>query len=269
MKQKRAQLHILTEYSQYSMGFVIITPEDRAIIIDGGRSLELPNVAAHVGDRPVAAWILTHPHSDHITCINHALKHSHPLIERTEKFIYNFHSKEYYCTYAREGERQPFLDFDERIKPYTDRVWNPVAGDEIVIDGLRIEFLFSKDEQFTEHCMNNGSLVFRVYGRKQNILFLGDLGPHAGRELLRMHGEYLASDIVQMAHHGHMCVEKNVYEAIDPIACIWCCQSWLYNEDDRLILPDMYGVALTRRWMEEIGVTEHYVTKDGDRVVAF
>ena len=60
MKNKRSQLHVLTEYSQYSMGFVIITPEDRAIIIDGGRSLELPNVAAHVGDREVAAWILTH-----------------------------------------------------------------------------------------------------------------------------------------------------------------------------------------------------------------
>ena len=58
--KKRAKLHVLTEYSQYSMGFVIITPEDRAIIIDGGRSLELPNVEAHVGDRPVAAWILTH-----------------------------------------------------------------------------------------------------------------------------------------------------------------------------------------------------------------
>ena len=111
--------------------------------------------------------------------------------------------------------------------------------------------------------------MFRVHGRKQNILFLGDLGPIAGRELLSRHGRYLESDVVQMAHHGHMCVEKDVYEAIDPRACIWCCQSWLYNENDREIQPNMYGVAMTRKWMDEIGVTEHYITKDGDQIIAF
>ena len=269
MKNKRAQLHVLTEYSQYSMGFVIITPEDRAIIIDGGRSLELPNVAAHVGDRPVAAWILTHPHSDHITCINHALKVNHPLIERTEKVICHFHDIEFYSRHTREGERQPYLDFLERNASIRDRIWSPVAGDEITIDGLRIEFLFHCDERFTENVSNDSSLVFRVHGRKQNILFLGDLGPIAGRELLRRHGSYLQSDVVQMAHHGHMCVERDVSEAIDPRACIWCCQAWLYREDDRMILPDMYGVAMTRKWMSEIGVTEHYVTKDGDQIIGF
>ena len=269
MQKKRAMLHVLTEYSQYSMGFVIITPEDRAIIIDGGRSLELPNVAAHVGDRPVAAWILTHPHSDHITCINYALKHYHPLIDRTEKFIFHFHDAEFYAQYTSEGERQPFFDFLKYFEPYRERAWHPVTGDVIEIDGLKIEFLFHKDEKFTENVPNDGSLVFRIYGRKQNVLFLGDLGPIAGRELLARHGAYLASDVVQMAHHGHMCVEKDVYEAIDPRACIWCCQAWLYRENDRLIKPNMYGVAKTRQWMEEIGVTEHYVTKDGDQVIAF
>lgn len=269
MSNKRAMLHVLTEYSQYSMGFVIITPEDRAIIIDGGRPQELNNVAEHVGDRPVAAWILTHPHSDHITCINHALKHGHPLIEQTERFVYNFHDLDFYCQYTKEGERKPMLEFTELIKPVADRAVHPVTGDVMEIDGLKIEFLFHKDESFTENLPNDSSLVFRVHGRKQNILFLGDLGPIAGRALLAKHGAYLASDIVQMAHHGHMCVEKNVYEAIDPRACIWCCQAWLYRENDRLISPNMYGVAKTRQWMEEIGVTEHYVTKDGDQVIAF
>ena len=64
-----------------------------------------------------------------------------------------------------------------------------------------------------------------------------------------------------------MCVEKEVYEAIDPRACIWCCQAWLYRENDREIRPGMYGVAATRRWMEELGAIEHYVTKDGDQII--
>ena len=107
MPRNRAFLHILTEYSQYSMGFVLITPKNRAVIIDGGRPMELPNVAAHVGDRPVAAWFLTHPHSDHITCINHAIKHDHPLIAATERFIYRFPAPEFCTSRLTEGECTP------------------------------------------------------------------------------------------------------------------------------------------------------------------
>ena len=138
-----------------------------------------------------------------------------------------------------------------------------------MIDECRLDFLYTYHDGLFSNLMNDSSLVVKLFGPEKSVLFLGDLGPIAGRELLRRHGGYLQSDVVQMAHHGHMCVEKDVYEAIDPRACIWCCQAWLYREDDRLISPDMYGVAMTRRWMEEIGVTEHYVTKDGDHVIAF
>lgn len=267
MPRKRAQLHILTEYSQYSMGFVLITPENRAVIIDGGRPLELQNVADHVGDRPVAAWILTHPHSDHITCINHAIKHDHPLIAATERFIYRFPAPEFCTSRLSEGECKPLTDFASLEPKIADRAWHPVTGDRFEIDGLQFEILFHHDERFTENVMNDSSLVFRVTGEMQSVLFLGDLGPIAGRELLAKQKDNLHADVVQMAHHGHMCVEKNVYEAIDPRACIWCCQPWLYRENDRLIKPDMYGVAMTRRWMAEIGVVEHYVTADGDLVI--
>ena len=74
-----------------------------------------------------------------------------------------------------------------------------------------------------------------------------------------------------MAHHGHMCVSKEVYAAIAPETCIWCCASWLYIEPEKNIGPleRMYGVATTRRWMKELDVHDHIVTKDGDRVITF
>ena len=64
MIKGKSELHILTEFCPFAMGFVIITPEDRAIIIDGGTYTEVPNVKAHVGDRQIAAWILTHTDGD-------------------------------------------------------------------------------------------------------------------------------------------------------------------------------------------------------------
>ena len=74
MKKGKAELHILSEYCPFSMGLVILTPENRAIIIDGGTPTEAWNVKAHVGDRQIAAWILTHTHGDHVGCLRSLMK---------------------------------------------------------------------------------------------------------------------------------------------------------------------------------------------------
>lgn len=266
MKNNGAELHILTEYSPFAMGFVMITEADRAIIIDGGGGAELPNIAEHVGNRPVAAWIVTHPDGDHLNALNHALKHSHPLIAQTQRFIYNFHSTEFYAKYGCAAWLERFERHNEAIR---DRIYNPVAGDTFEIDGLHFEILFSRDEKYKINANNDSSLVFRVKGKRQSVLFLGDLGPYAGEDLLAKHGTYLQTDVVQMAHHGHGCVRKDVYEAINPRACIWCCQPWLYRERETVDYGhEQYGTMRTRKWMEELGVTEHYVTGDGDQVIS-
>ena len=60
---------------------------------------------------------------------------------------------------------------------------------------------------------------------------------------------------------------------------MWCCPDWLYDEceiptylEDREMLrrmqrERMYGTAVTRRWMDILGVKTHYVTKDGANVI--
>ena len=89
----------------------------------------------------------------------------------------------------------------------------------------------------------------------------------------------LKSDIVQMAHHGHMNVGMEVYAEIMPDACLWCAPQWLYDEpeipkylENREKLKQtgrirMYGQALTRKWMDILGVKTHYVTANGTQTV--
>ena len=60
-------LYQLTETSDFMMSFVIVTREDRVILIDGGRPEDMPLLKQYVGERTVAAWILTHAHTDHIS----------------------------------------------------------------------------------------------------------------------------------------------------------------------------------------------------------
>ena len=123
--------------------------------------------------------------------------------------------------------------------------------------------------------MNDSSLVFKVITPNKSVLFLGDLGPEGGDELYWESRHLLKADMVQMAHHGHMNCGMEVYAAIRPEACLWCCPDWLYNEPEvpqyladyerakRMGRTRMYGTAVTRMWMDQLGVKTHYVTKDG------
>ena len=97
--------------------------------------------------------------------------------------------------------------------------------------------------------------------------FLGDLGPEGGRDLLKMCGDKLSSDIVQMSHHGHGGVTEEVYKTIAPKACMWCAPEWLWEEDDVEHEPELWGTRHQRKWMYNMGVTEHYVTKDGTQEI--
>ena len=102
----------------------------------------------------------------------------------------------------------------------------------------------------------------------KTVMFLGDLGWDAGAKLLSMHGEKLKSDIVQMAHHGQNGVERDVYEAIAPSACIWCTPLWLWNNDaGKGYNTHVFKTIIVRGWMDELGVKEHYVAKDGDQTI--
>ena len=62
---------------------------------------------------------------------------------------------------------------------------------------------------------------------------------------------------------------------------MWCCNEALYNEEaipfylrdtEKLIKQGrtrMYGTAVTREWMDILGVKTHYVAKDGIISVEF
>lgn len=268
MVKGKAELHVLTEFCPFAMGFVIITSENRAIIIDGGTYTEMPNVKAHVGDRPIAAWIITHTDKDHFAGLKDMMLENDPFLDRVECFYANFHTPAFFRSMGDETYASWVEIYDAYAARHEGRFVTPVRGDRFEIDGLRFDILFSKNEKYVKNYSNDASLVFRVTGKKRNVLFLGDMGPEAGRELLATYGDQLQSDIVQMAHHGHIGVEKNVYEAIDPNVCIWCAASWLWQEHSGVrYLKDGYCLTETRKWMAEIGHQQHIVTKDGDTIL--
>ena len=284
MKNESTVMYQLTELSQYCLSYVIITREDNVIIVDGGRALDMPLLKQYVDGRHISAWIFTHAHDDHVSGIIAELEKNGARDFDVEKFYYNFPdyslinidpsavpNYEYFCR-----ELNNTLPSFNRVRHLIeDRTHIVKQGESITVDEVRIDFLYTYHDGLYANLMNDSSLVFKVHGPEKTVLFLGDLGADGGDFLFRESRHLLKSDIVQMAHHGHMNVGMEIYAEILPEACMWNAPIWLWNEPE---IPDylsdidahfknrrmrMYGTAVTRKWMELLGVKKHYISGEG------
>ena len=286
MVNTQTMLYMLSETKYSMMSYVIITRRDRAIVIDGGWAEDMPNLKRHINNREIAAWILTHPHKDHISGFVNEIMQNGGRDFDIKKIYYHFppfedlhnHTPEDYSYYKSEFEDMlpAFNSILPQIEPLTHIV---EQGESIIIDEIKIDFLFTYHDYLTSNVMNDSSLVFKVNAPNKSVLFLGDIGPQGGDVLYWESRDLLKADIVQMAHHGHVCCGMEIYAEINPKICLWNTDEWLYNEKEvPEFLEDfelarkrnrtrMYGTPITRKWMDSLGIKEHYYTKDGTQVL--
>ena len=282
--ENKTILYQITETSKFMMGFVLVTKAGNAIVIDGGRPEDMPLLKQYVNGRHISAWILTHAHGDHVSGLIAEAEENGLRDFDVEKIYYHFPS--YAALKDKTADEVPdpayFSRELENLVAF-EKIESKIAhlshiveqGECIDIDECHIHFLFSYHDGLYSNLMNDSSLVFRVETPNKSVLFLGDLGPEGGDVLYEESRHLLKADIVQMAHHGHMNVGMEVYAAIMPDACLWCCPDWLYDEPEiphylqkreklrKMQRERMYGTTVTRKWMEILGVKTHYVTKDG------
>ena len=279
---------MLTETSQFMMSFVLVTKQDNVIVVDGGRPLDMPLLKEYIGGRHISAWILTHAHNDHISGFVDEFEKNGGADFDIERVYYNFPPYDQLITRTDVPDKSYFdTELNEmlpaflKIEPLLGAKAHVVTqGETLTVDECEIEFLFTYHDGLFSNLMNDASLVFTVKTPNKKVLFLGDLGPEAGDVLMDESREKLKADIVQMAHHGHMNVSMEIYAEVQPEACLWCAPDWLYQEPE---IPSylknrealrkrgrgrMYGVGLTRKWMELLGVKTHYVTKDGTQEIS-
>ncbi len=268
--------------NDYSMCLVLITRENNAIVIDGGRPEDMEVLKEYLAGRHISAWILTHAHDDHISGFVAEMEKNGGADFDIETVYYNFppyslkdNDNVPDHAYLMREVNEMLPAFNAALPKFAHKTRIVSQGDSITVDELKIDFLFSYRPGLEANLMNDASLVFKVHGPNKTVMFLGDLGPMGGDQLYEERFDDLKADIVQMAHHGHMCCGMEVYAAIDPQVCLWSAGDWLYDEKKfRGSLEDMlhwrkqqrtrmYGTTMTRWWMERLGVKEHYVTKDG------
>lgn len=240
--------------------YVIRTVNGKLIVMDGGFDAEKDYLRGFIDalGGKVDAWIISHPHDDHITAIVALLDNLNGL--KIEKV---YHSR--FPDVLIDAESAKTAEITRKFYSQLDsandiEVIDCNSGDEFEIDGVNFKILSEKNPEFANrNPYNNSSMVVKMWDSKKSFIFLGDLGVEGGQKLLD--SEYasdLECDYLQMAHHGQDGCDKKFYESVKFRACLWPSPKWVYNAElGRLRTAEVRG------WMKELGITEHYVPNEG------
>jgi beta-lactamase superfamily II metal-dependent hydrolase len=246
------------------MSYVIQSPHGHLVVIDGGWINDAPYLKRFLQERGghVDAWFITHQHDDHMGALTAILPKPEGL--RIDRIYASLLSESWIARYAPADELGPAKDFNAALAAAGQRAIQPKLGEEIAIDGLKIEVLSLADENGPkQNPINNACMVLRLSTPGTSVLFLGDLGVEGGQRLLAgpMAGR-LRSEYVQMAHHGQNGVGRAVYEAVKARYALWPTPHFLYDLPEPW-MKKQFRTAEVRRWMQELGIEKNYVMKDG------
>lgn len=233
--------------------FYTIETRGKLIVVDGGWAEEAEYVKAVIGERGghVDAWILTHPHLDHIGAFNAVMTDPDGItVDRIYTQEMDFES---YRDRAHAWDREDvFEDFYEIISGLNN-VEYLHNGDSMELFGLKVEVFNAYDKEITnavtEDIYNDGSLMFKITKSKESMLFCADVGVTMSDTIIEEYGDKLKCDYIQMGHHGNGGLSEKFYRMTSPKAAFFDAPDWLMNPKD----GSTYTTPQNREIMESQG----------------
>ena len=201
-----------------SMSYVIRLCDGSFIVYDGGmpyseyadRLYTVLKSQTELRKRIViAAWVLTHAHPDH-TGVFDLFAEEYASKITVENIVLNFG-----MPVSSEDMRYQNHILAQAQKFPNARVMKVNVGTDLYFRNAKMEVLFEQTllaPKIIEN-LNAATLVTRVELDGKSFMFLADHADYAGSEkhpahlfnngaIRRMYGDYLRSDVVQVAHHG-------------------------------------------------------------------
>ncbi|MCQ2428321.1 MAG: MBL fold metallo-hydrolase [Clostridia bacterium] len=222
-------------YSSNGLSILIRLADGRFIVVDGGfnRSKDMQmlieqmkeqskDYVAKTGGIKVAGWIITHAHGDHQGCINGQWSQLANNKIKVERFYINFLADEErnkaINTYLSNGSSNwSSGEGGGWSSTYSaaaglGAVIKPVhVGQVFWLADLRMETLYTIESYGPKlaNALNTTSLIFKMTfkdpktGAETVYMSTGDATGPGFDITQKMYGNYLKSDIVQVAHHGY------------------------------------------------------------------
>ena len=236
---KKASVTFLAqeEATDCGLGIIYRLKNGKFIIFDGGFYLNnnlykaLANLAK--GDPIViAAWFISHPHTDHQDAITAFLEKNASKV-KIENFIFNYAPPNTYETVTGEGTNgktgygKTVEALEAAIDRYLDRTTKIIKAHTGQVykfgSDATAEILFTVEDILPNKLdyVNSSSMIVKFNVSGQTLLALADATHTVSTALQNTYGSYLKSNVVQLAHHGTYPGHASLYTKIDADVLFW------------------------------------------------
>ena len=253
-------LYQMNAVSSLMMGYVMITDDNKLIVIDGGDNADADNLIKFIRSfkNEVDGWFISHYHSDHVNALIKILNNYDIKINN---LYYDFSADPDELELYGDSNNYCIAAMRNAVNSNRSKISNiivPHKGDSYEFGTLKIKVL--NDAYFApgNNYVNDSSIVYKAETSKESILFLGDLGLR-GDDYMK--DKYFVSEaevcrIIQMAHHGQNGVSAAFYDMIKDIkVCLYPALAWVYdNNTGGGINSGSFTSLDTRNAMRERGV---------------
>ena len=218
-------------------------PSEHTFMIERNVETDMANLWAVLasmtpeGQKPQVTWMITHGDPDHIglppVFINrykdqfdlNLVCYNFPIIKNIG--LKNGESPATYQTYI-----------DTFIKSVNNHFPNAQhmvyhTGQKLYLPGTEIEFLFTAEDYWPNAMtwMNHTSGAWRITSEGKTIMITGDCETGLNEQMVRVFGDYLKSDILQLNHHGSNGATLNFYKKVQPTVAFWACTDTHFEYD--------------------------------------
>lgn len=209
------------------MGEVYVLSDGSYLVWDGGYDQDAAGLYRFLKEnnrRPdgkivIAAWVLTHSHPDHYSCL-YRFAQDYAQDVTVERFLADPPSAE--C--MGDSPNDTFLE--RRIPEYAGlfgaEIWMLHCGEKVYVRDAELEVLCGFEECLPATLsLNSASLMIRVTLGGVSVLMCADGEASPDRILPLIYGNHLKSDIIQMPHHSYAGGSIGLVDLTDPAYAVF------------------------------------------------
>jgi len=236
------------------MFYTIQDNKGNLVVVDGGYTKDESSVVYRIKKMGghVKAWILTHPHPDHIGAFNAIYpKLKDYGIKVDQIYATNVNHDRYIETAKDYDAVDTYLTFCKLTK-HAKNLKYLKGGDQLeLLPGLRMNVIHGWDSHVdaTENNLcNNGSLMFKLTAKHDSMLFCADTQHEMEQYIVPEHKDELKCDYVQCGHHGNWGMTTDFYKLTGAKQAFVDGPNYLYDDTH-----SMYNGHLTVEFFRSIG----------------